>query len=110
MADRSHVMSPKRIRVQGDLFHGRVPDGAVYVGRATPGLRASPYANRYLARVHGAPEACRLYLEHFASHPDVMAGIRRDLAGRDLACWCRLPEDGEPDMCHAALLLVLANQ
>jgi Domain of unknown function (DUF4326) len=103
-------MSPKRVRVQGGLFHGRVPGGAVYVGRAAPGLRASPYASRYLAKVYGAPEACRLYLEHFASRPDVTAGIRRDLAGRDLACWCQLPADGEPDMCHAALLLVIANQ
>jgi Domain of unknown function (DUF4326) len=41
--------------------------------------------------------------------PDVAAGIRRDLAGRDLACWCPLPAAGEPDLCHAAALLVIAN-
>lgn len=32
------------------------------------------------------------------------------LAGRDLACWCLLPADGEPDVCHGAVLLSLANR
>jgi Domain of unknown function (DUF4326) len=103
-------VTARRVRVQGDLFHGRVPDGAVYVGRAAPGLRASPYANPFPVSAHGAAEAVRLYLEHVASRPDVTAGIQRDLAGRDLACWCPLPADGEPDTCHAAVLLVIANQ
>jgi hypothetical protein len=30
--------------------------------------------------------------------------------GKNLACWCPLPENGEPDNCHAALLLELANR
>jgi hypothetical protein len=29
--------------------------------------------------------------------------------GKNLACWCALPEHGGPDICHAALLLELAN-
>ena len=32
------------------------------------------------------------------------------LRGKNLACWCPLPEPGEPDICHAALLLELANR
>lgn len=32
-----------------------------------------------------------------------------ELRGRDLACYCPLPADGEPDHCHAAVLLELAN-
>lgn len=35
--------------------------------------------------------------------------IRSALAGHDLACWCLLPEHGQPDHCHAAVLLSLAN-
>lgn len=36
--------------------------------------------------------------------------IRNELAGRDLACWCALPEPGQPDRCHASTtLLPLAN-
>jgi hypothetical protein len=32
------------------------------------------------------------------------------LRGRDLACYCPLPAEGQPDHCHAAVLLELANQ
>lgn len=32
------------------------------------------------------------------------------LRGKNLACWCALPELGEPDICHAAVLLELANR
>ena len=31
------------------------------------------------------------------------------LRGKDLACTCPLPEPGQPDHCHAAVLLKLAN-
>lgn len=31
------------------------------------------------------------------------------LRGRDLACTCPLPEPGQPDHCHGAVLLALAN-
>jgi Domain of unknown function (DUF4326) len=104
------MAGPRCVRVAGDLFHGRVPPGAVYVGRAAPGLPASPYANPYTVSAYGPPEASRLYLEHVASRPGVAAGIARDLAGKDLACWCPLPAEGQPDLCHAAALLVIANQ
>lgn len=32
------------------------------------------------------------------------------LRGKDLACTCPLPEPGQPDHCHAAVLIALANQ
>lgn len=38
-----------------------------------------------------------------------IAIIRRELRGHDLACWCPLPDPGQPDHCHAAVLLELAN-
>lgn len=31
------------------------------------------------------------------------------LRGKNLACWCSLPAPGEPDHCHAAVLLRLAS-
>jgi hypothetical protein len=54
----------------------------------------------------GHDEAVRRYRQ------DLMAGrlavgpdaARRELAGRDLACWCRLDES-----CHADVLLEVAN-
>jgi hypothetical protein len=84
-----------RVRVQGDLWHGRVPEGAIYVGRAAPGLKASPYRNPFTVRKHG-PEALRLFADHLDRNPDLVARARQDLAGKDLACWCPL---GSP--CHA---------
>ena len=35
--------------------------------------------------------------------------IRRELAGKNLACWCPLPAPEEPDICHASVLLAIAN-
>jgi hypothetical protein len=36
--------------------------------------------------------------------------FRALLHGRDLTCWCPRPAPGEPDHCHGAVLLELANQ
>ena len=35
--------------------------------------------------------------------------VKRELRGKNLACWCPLPASGEPDHCHAAVLLQVAN-
>ena len=105
-----------RVRVVGDLFHGRVPEGAVYVGRAAPGLKASPYANPHSiggtngcrmcsGRIHDLDEALWLYEQHLDIHPDLVAQARAELAGRDLACWCAVPAPGGTDLCHGAILL-----
>lgn len=105
--------TPQRVRVTGDLFHGRVPAGAIYVGRAAPGLPASPYANphkvgacRHCSAEHDPAGAVDAYTRHLTQRPDLVAAARRDLAGRDLACWCRHPD--QP--CHADVLLPTANQ
>jgi len=92
-----------RVKVTGDLFHPRIPPGAVYVGRHGPGLRRSPFHNPYRATDHGPAGAVEAYRRHLAEHPELVALVRRDLAGRDLACWCPL---GEP--CHADVLLAVA--
>ena len=54
----------RRVKVTGDLFHGQVPDGAVYVGRAAPGLRKSPYANPFPVKTYGLAESLRHYRLH----------------------------------------------
>lgn len=95
---------PARVKVEGDLFHGRVPDGAVYVGRAAPRLKRSPYANPYSAANHGLDQALVLYREHLAATPELVERIRAELAGKDLACWCPIDQP-----CHADLLLTIAN-
>lgn len=94
------MSTPKRAKVGGDLYHGVVPEGAVYIGRAVPGLPASQYANPYSAQILGHDGALRLYREHLRRNPELIARARHDLAGKDLACWCS-PED----TCHGDLLL-----
>src|SRR5687767_5884579 len=49
---------PERVKVTGDLFHGQVPSGAIYVGRAAPGLRSSPDANPFPVKKYGLAESC----------------------------------------------------
>lgn len=34
----------------------------------------------------------------------------KEMRGHNCACWCRLPEPGQPDHCHAAVLLEIANR
>ncbi|MEU6714839.1 DUF4326 domain-containing protein [Nonomuraea sp. NPDC046802] len=102
-----------RVKVEGDRFHARVPRGAVYVGRAAPGLKASPYANPHSlskkgcgtcgGRVHDRPEMMEFYRVHLREHPELVERCRGELAGRDLACWCRPDQE-----CHADVLLAVA--
>jgi len=123
---RNDPEQPKRLqrrRTKG----WRKPEGAVYVGR--PGRWANPFrvgapCEEPLFRnaiINGAPLARRGVVEDrahavelftfwlMAKVPYTSADVRRELAGRDLMCWCPIPADGEPDRCHAAVLLAIAN-
>ena len=78
----------------------RLPEDVVVVTRPTK------WGNPYPLAL-GRPEAVRHY------HDDLLAGrltvtvddVKRELRGRDLACYC--PLDGP---CHADVLLTVANQ
>lgn len=117
----------RRVRVSGDLFHGRVPAGAVYAGRPAPGLPGSQWANPFkpgrptptTIRLGGVAitvdppiaggwppgrSAAREWYRAAVAHAHLEALIVADLAGRDIACWC--PED-EP--CHVDVLVDVAN-
>lgn len=76
-----------------------MPAGALYVGRPTR------WGNPYPVPVHGRAQAVALHQRHLSEHPDLIDTARRELAGRDLACWCPLDEP-----CHADTLLNIANQ
>lgn len=39
----------------------------------------------------------------------LLTAAQHALHGKSLACWCKLPKPGEPDLCHAAVLLRLVN-
>jgi len=55
-------------------------------------------------------QAVAMYRDWLNQMPSLVEAARAELAGSDLMCWCPLPEPGEPDHCHAAVLLKLANQ
>ncbi|MEV0379948.1 DUF4326 domain-containing protein [Nonomuraea sp. NPDC050643] len=100
----------RRVKVEGDRYHGRVPEGAVYVGRAAPGLKASPFSSPHSVggrgcracggRIHERHEVIELYREHLRQHPELVERAREELGGTDLACWCSLEQE-----CHAEVLL-----
>lgn len=91
----------------------RMPPGAIKVDRTTA------WGNPFRVGVDGdladcvarferllagecATEAERAWLTRALAH-------RGELRGKNLACWCALPEPGRPDLCHAAALLRFAS-
>jgi Domain of unknown function (DUF4326) len=88
---------PKRIqrkRTKG----WRMPPNTVYVGRPTK------FGNYRDWRKFGRAEAVRLYRAMLDVQPSLCAEAKRELAGKNLACWCPLDEP-----CHADVLLGIAN-
>lgn len=94
-----------------------MPGNAIYVGRPTK------WGNPYMISpiVRGYPslsyEQCASFVvNQFKFDGRERLGypsedeIRRELAGKDLACWCPLvDENGDPFPCHASVLLEIAN-
>jgi hypothetical protein len=68
-----------------------------------PGWKPPQFKDRRAAQV-AALEAFVSWINH-PDQADVVARIRRDLRGRDLACFC-----SERSPCHADVLLLAANQ
>lgn len=111
---------PKRIqrrRTKG----WKMPEGAVYVGRPT--IWGNPIEVGLVACNCGTAGECshntfrrETAAEAVADYALVarsakrIALIRRELAGRDLVCWCPLVDkDGMSVPCHADVLLEIAN-
>jgi hypothetical protein len=113
-------MKPRRVQLSR-ARGWRMPAGTVKVDRTT--LFGNPFAiadwghdravSLHRAWLTGKPidapippaQAKRLA----ARRQEVLAALP-SLRGKHLACWCALPAKGEPDNCHAALLLELANR
>jgi hypothetical protein len=88
--------------------------------------RATLFGNPFSIRDYGHDEAVALHRAWITGKLDdpiipaktqkLLARKRQEvlaalpgLRGKNLACWCPLPEPGQPDNCHAAMLLELAN-
>ncbi|WP_188194867.1 DUF4326 domain-containing protein [Nonomuraea sp. SYSU D8015] len=91
---------PRRVKVTGDVFHGQVPEGAVYIGRPAPGLPGSPFANPFTVATYGLENALDLYRLYLAERPELLERAIAEIADADVACWCK---EGSP--CHGDVLL-----
>lgn len=116
-------MNPKRIQLKRTKGW-RMPRNTVKVDRSTrwgnpfyvapEGISQAPYY-----ACHNVREAVGLFREHLncikkkgylLTNPKrgweiTVADIRRELRGKNLACWCK---PGQP--CHVDVLLQIANQ
>jgi hypothetical protein len=85
-----------------EQFHGLSRSLALYANTALgiwdPGLVAD-WPDGYVRQVY---ESHTRWLERIGGHPVETA--MRELAGRDLVCWCALG-----NACHADILLAIAN-
>jgi hypothetical protein len=83
----------------------RVPDGAVYIGRANPraGLAGSRWANPFPIGRDTREAVIAQYRRWLCDQPELVAALP-ELRGRDLVCWCA------PLPCHGDVLLVLARE
>lgn len=91
--------------MQHDYHH---PDGRVTVCHVRYMTRAEVVECYRWLLLRELPEAMRMTLGGWRL-PFTVDDVRRDLAGKSLACWCQLPLPGEPDHCHAAVLLEVAR-
>ena len=120
---------PKRIQRQRTKGW-RMPENTVYVGRPTKW--GNPYTvgqvgdmrrwtgwfvgelrddtadhGQYQMQAHANARAVELYRLHtgpVGNYELDVDEVRRELGGKDLACWCRLDQP-----CHADVLLEIAN-
>ena len=78
-------------------YHNTAPAGAVYIGRPTI------WGNPYSVDDYGREKAVKLYCHWIQSHPVLVEQAKRQLAGKDLVCFCA------PKLCHGDVLMAIAN-
>lgn len=76
-----------------------------YIAAAVPGGARGLVSLTPMTR----EQAVDLYSSWVIEQPHLMLRLD-ELAGKDLACWCPLPAEGEPDHCHAAYLIELVRE
>lgn len=78
-----------------------VPNDAIYVGRPT--RWGNPFAIGKDGNREEVIAKYRKHVEELCKTSDLFMADLRELAGKDLVCWCA------PQACHADILLALAN-
>lgn len=119
--------TPARVQRTRPRVKGQpgMPPGALYVGRGTRWGNPFIVGTDANDRTH-ATALYREWLENntYEVHPPNSSSEHRqamddrrdwiithavELRGRDLACWCAPPDEGQTDHCHAAVLIQLSN-
>jgi len=97
--DGFDIMTPHRVQLSRKKGW-RMPDNTVNVAR--PGRWGNPHQ----ASHHGQDGAVRAFERDLIGGvlDFSVADVRRDLRGKNLACWCKPSE-----RCHADVLLMVAN-
>ena len=120
MKQRSRVLRPRRVQLRRTRGW-RMPANTLKVDRTTR------FGNPFSIEGYGRERAVALHRDWITGElgkPPIPSKLLRDLEarrtevisalpslrGKNLACWCPLPDPGKPDICHAALLLELANR
>ena len=104
-------MTPKRYRLSRKRGF-RLPADVVNVAR--PSRLGNPYFWQELGRETAVSLFEIAIEEAFGVRGGTLDPVYIErvlsLRGKSLACWCPLPKRGEPDICHAAVLLRFANE
>lgn len=93
-------LEPKPVRIQRTRKKGfKMPVNTIYVGRPTK------WGNPFSIEEHGREKAVELFRNFSESTYLYREGIKSELKGKNLACWCSLT-----CACHADVLLEIANR
>lgn len=101
---------PERVQLQRTKGW-RMPPNTVKVDRTT--IWGNPFVigkpgGAYAAKVADRRHAYLLYKSVAPNNPELVEAARTMLRGKNLACWCP-KENPYEDVCHAAVLLEIAN-
>jgi len=102
-------------RIQRRRIKGwKMPPNTIYVGRPTKW--GNPFivgksGGAYTALVKNRRHAWQLYRSVAIDNQKLIEAAKAELRGKNLACFCPLPsEPYQPDCCHAAVLIEIANR
>ncbi|MDP1772131.1 MAG: DUF4326 domain-containing protein [Methylobacter sp.] len=75
------------------------PEDAIYIGRP------SKWGNPFKVGEHGTEsEVAHKYINWLQGQHELIADAKRELVGKDLACYC-----SRPNLCHGDLLILISN-
>lgn len=85
----------------------RAPPSAIYIGRPTP--FGNPFSDKpskiqSTQYVDSRSSTIELYKAYLEQNTAIAKLARKQLRGKDLACWC------SPLPCHGEILMAIANE